>query len=221
MQCYSGFIYYRIYPVFVCSSHWKPLNLPCWIWQAANRIQWFSMELPHRNGSRTRLLPARWLPTPSGCTFRNWKCRLGSCSSLPPGLVMVAFCHNFALASPMGPTPNGKITVCSGYRCTVIIGLMNIKKLRRHKMTKVGKRGYSCLNQWLWLSECCKAGTPVEVLVDSMTPVKNISRYAANSSYLWNTVKRQEALPDYTQVMFVRLSMPHFWAQQFHKQQKA
>jgi len=26
-----------------------------------------------------------------------------------------------------------------------------------------------------------KAGTPVEVLVDSMTPVKNISRYAANN----------------------------------------
>ena len=51
-------------------------------------------------------------------------------------------------------------------------------------MTKVDARGYSCPEPVIMTQNAVKAGTPgtpVEVLVDSMTPVKNISRYAANN----------------------------------------
>lgn len=49
-------------------------------------------------------------------------------------------------------------------------------------MTKVDARGYSCPEPVIMTQNAVKAGTPVEVLVDSMTPVKNISRYAANNN---------------------------------------
>ena len=46
-------------------------------------------------------------------------------------IVGAAFCHNFALASsPLGPTPNGKIAVIFGLIVTVIIGLMNVRKVK-------------------------------------------------------------------------------------------
>ena len=46
-------------------------------------------------------------------------------------IVGAAFCHNFALASsPLGPTPNGKIAVIFGIIVTVIIGLMNVRKVK-------------------------------------------------------------------------------------------
>lgn len=46
-------------------------------------------------------------------------------------IVGAAFCHNFALASsPLGPTPNGKIVVIFGIIVTVIIGLMNVRKVK-------------------------------------------------------------------------------------------
>ena len=48
-------------------------------------------------------------------------------------------------------------------------------------MTKVDARGYSCPEPVIMTQNAVEAGTPVEVLVDSMTPVKNISRYAANN----------------------------------------
>ena len=48
-------------------------------------------------------------------------------------------------------------------------------------MTKVDARGSSCPDPVIMTQNAVKAGTPVEVLVDSMTPVKNISRYAANN----------------------------------------
>ena len=51
-------------------------------------------------------------------------------------------------------------------------------------MTKVDARGYSCPEPVIMTQNAVKAGTPVEVLVDSMTPVKNISRYAANNKQI-------------------------------------
>ena len=46
-------------------------------------------------------------------------------------IVGAAFCHNFALASsPLGPTPNGKIAVIFGIIVTVILGLMNVRKVK-------------------------------------------------------------------------------------------
>ena len=43
-------------------------------------------------------------------------------------------------------------------------------------MTKVDARGYSCPEPVIMAQNAVKEGTPVEILVDNMTPVKNISR---------------------------------------------
>ncbi len=47
-------------------------------------------------------------------------------------------------------------------------------------MEKVDARGYSCPEPVLMAQKAVAKGTPVTVLVDNMTPVKNISRYASN-----------------------------------------
>lgn len=45
-------------------------------------------------------------------------------------------------------------------------------------MTTVDARGYSCPEPVLMTQQAVKKGLPVTVLVDNMTPVKNISRLA-------------------------------------------
>lgn len=47
-------------------------------------------------------------------------------------------------------------------------------------MATVDARGYSCPEPVLMTQEAVKKGLPVTVLVDSMIPVKNISRLAGN-----------------------------------------
>lgn len=56
-------------------------------------------------------------------------------------------------------------------------------------MNKIDARGYSCPEPVIMTQKAVAEGLPVTVLVDSMTPVKNISRFAANSGL---TMKYQE-----------------------------
>ncbi len=48
-------------------------------------------------------------------------------------------------------------------------------------MKTVDARGYSCPEPVIMTQNAVKEGLPVTVLVDSMTPVKNISRFAGNN----------------------------------------
>lgn len=50
-------------------------------------------------------------------------------------------------------------------------------------MNEIDARGYSCPEPVLMAREALKRGLPLKVLVDSMTPVNNISRFAKNSGY--------------------------------------
>ena len=59
-------------------------------------------------------------------------------------------------------------------------------------MTKVDARGYSCPEPVIMAQNAVKEGTPVEILVDNMTPVKNISRFAANNNLTMEYVERPE-----------------------------
>ncbi len=71
------------------------------------------------------------------------------------------------------------------------------------------------------MTQNAKAGTPVEVLVDSMTPVKNISRYAANNKLahgIQGNARRR--LPDYTSSNVIATFHTHFERSSSIKQQK-
>ena len=59
-------------------------------------------------------------------------------------------------------------------------------------MTKVDARGYSCPKPVIMAQNAVKEGTPVEILVDNMTPVKNISRFAANNNLTMEYVETPE-----------------------------
>ena len=59
-------------------------------------------------------------------------------------------------------------------------------------MTKVDARGYSCPEPVIMAQNAVKEGTPVEILVDNMTPVKNISRFAANNNLTMEYVEKPE-----------------------------
>ena len=59
-------------------------------------------------------------------------------------------------------------------------------------MTKVDARGYSCPEPVIMAQNAVKEGTPVEILVDNMTPVKNISRFAANNNLTMEYVETTE-----------------------------
>lgn len=50
-------------------------------------------------------------------------------------------------------------------------------------MNEIDARGYSCPEPVLMARKALKKGLPLKVLVDSMTPVNNISRFATNSGY--------------------------------------
>ena len=50
-------------------------------------------------------------------------------------------------------------------------------------MNQIDARGYSCPEPVLMTKRALKNGTPLVVLVDSETPVQNISRFAENSGY--------------------------------------
>ena len=47
-------------------------------------------------------------------------------------------------------------------------------------MNTVDARGYSCPEPVIMTQNAVAKGLPVTILVDSMTPVKNISRFAGN-----------------------------------------
>ena len=48
-------------------------------------------------------------------------------------------------------------------------------------MKQIDARGYSCPEPVLMTRAALKKGLPLQVLVDSMTPVQNISRFAENA----------------------------------------
>lgn len=48
-------------------------------------------------------------------------------------------------------------------------------------MKQIDARGYSCPEPVLMTRAAVQKGLPVSVLVDSMTPVNNITRFAENS----------------------------------------
>ena len=48
-------------------------------------------------------------------------------------------------------------------------------------MNTVDARGYSCPEPVIMTQQAVNEGLPVTILVDSMTPVKNISRFAGNN----------------------------------------
>ena len=55
-------------------------------------------------------------------------------------------------------------------------------------MTTVDARGYSCPQPVLMTKTAIdRSGLPVKVLVDDMTPVQNITRFAVNSGYKVST----------------------------------
>ena len=59
-------------------------------------------------------------------------------------------------------------------------------------MTKVDARDYSCPEPVIMAQNAVKEGTPVEILVDNMTPVKNISRFATNNNLTMEYVETPE-----------------------------
>lgn len=50
-------------------------------------------------------------------------------------------------------------------------------------MNKIDARGYSCPEPVLMTKVALKEGTPLKVMVDCMTPVQNIMRFASNAGY--------------------------------------
>lgn len=50
-------------------------------------------------------------------------------------------------------------------------------------MNELDARGYSCPEPVLMTKNALKGGVPLKVLVDSMTPVQNITRFATNAGY--------------------------------------
>lgn len=50
-------------------------------------------------------------------------------------------------------------------------------------MKELDARGYSCPEPVLMTKNALKGGVPLKVLVDSMTPVQNITRFATNAGY--------------------------------------
>lgn len=48
-------------------------------------------------------------------------------------------------------------------------------------MKTVDARGFSCPEPVIMTQAAVKEGLPVTILVDNMTPVKNISRFAGNN----------------------------------------
>lgn len=50
-------------------------------------------------------------------------------------------------------------------------------------MNELDARGYSCPEPVLMTKNALKGGVPLKVLVDSMTPVQNITRFAVNAGY--------------------------------------
>ena len=50
-------------------------------------------------------------------------------------------------------------------------------------MNEIDARGYSCPEPVLMTKQALKKGTPLKVLVDSATPLQNITRFATNAGY--------------------------------------
>ena len=50
-------------------------------------------------------------------------------------------------------------------------------------MNQIDARGYSCPEPVLMTRAALAKGLPLKVLVDSMTPVNNITRFAENAGY--------------------------------------
>ena len=50
-------------------------------------------------------------------------------------------------------------------------------------MNTVDARGYSCPEPVIMTKQALNQGTPLLVLVDSMIPVNNITRFAINAGY--------------------------------------
>ena len=50
-------------------------------------------------------------------------------------------------------------------------------------MNELDARGYSCPEPVLMTKKALQKGAPLKGLVDSMTPVQNITRFASNAGY--------------------------------------
>ena len=50
-------------------------------------------------------------------------------------------------------------------------------------MNELDARGYSCPEPVLMTKKALQKGAPLKVLVDCMTPVQNITRFASNAGY--------------------------------------
>ncbi len=50
-------------------------------------------------------------------------------------------------------------------------------------MNEIDARGYSCPEPVLMTKKALQNGVPLKVMVDSMTPVQNITRFASNAGY--------------------------------------
>jgi len=50
-------------------------------------------------------------------------------------------------------------------------------------MNKIDARGYSCPEPVLMTKRALEKGRPLVVLVDNMTPVQNITRFAQNQNF--------------------------------------
>lgn len=50
-------------------------------------------------------------------------------------------------------------------------------------MNEIDARGYSCPEPVLMTKEALKNGLPLRVLVDSATPLQNITRFASNAGH--------------------------------------
>lgn len=50
-------------------------------------------------------------------------------------------------------------------------------------MNEIDARGYSCPEPVLMTKTALKNGTPLKVLVDSATPLQNITRFAQNAGH--------------------------------------
>ena len=50
-------------------------------------------------------------------------------------------------------------------------------------MNEIDARGYSCPEPVLMTKQALKKGPPLKVLVDSTTPLQNITRFATNAGY--------------------------------------
>lgn len=61
-------------------------------------------------------------------------------------------------------------------------------------MNTLDARGYSCPEPVIMTKKAVEKGLPLTVLVDSMTPVNNITRFAVNAGY---KVSRKPAGDDF------------------------